>query len=222
MTSIAIGGIIYTLWREQNLLMFEWFKIIGVLCTIDNIRNITSIYYSIIPKWVCYSLPNALWLFGGIFLLISIWKHSCFEQYIWIGVFIIIAIGSEIGQLVGVIPGTWDFFDMLLMIVSILLAISLNRKKVRNEKIYKHLISYYYLAFLAVGSSDSEDISKTKTKLKDANIHENTNTKYKVRVAVNDNTKANPVHGKAEIWFRGQMVHGGSKMSLNMERLSII
>lgn len=33
--SIAIGGIIYILWREQSLLMFEWFKSIGVI----NIRT---------------------------------------------------------------------------------------------------------------------------------------------------------------------------------------
>jgi|SRR5690554_4246601 len=132
--SIAIGGIIYILWREQSLLMFEWFKSIGVINIVESMRSFADKYYSIFPKWVYFSLPNALWLFGGILLFASIWKHHCYEQYFWIGIFVTIAIGSEFGQLLGVTPGTWDNSDMLFMIVSIVCAITLNRKGVGNVK----------------------------------------------------------------------------------------
>ena len=137
--SIVIGGMIYILWRRDNLLMFSWFKTMGIINQIECMRYYASIYYSIIPSWVYYSLPNALWLFGGMLCFFSIWEKHCYEQYIWIGIFIIIAMGAEFGQLIGIIPGTWQNSDMLLMIISIVSAIILNNKQnkkgVKNAKV---------------------------------------------------------------------------------------
>ena len=97
--SIIIGGMIYVLWREQTLLMFSWFNSMGVMDAIEAMRYSASPYHSIVPKWIYFSLPNAMWLLGGTLLFSSIWKDHVYERYFWMTLFSIIAIGSELGQL---------------------------------------------------------------------------------------------------------------------------
>ena len=126
--SITIGGIIYIVWREHTLRMFDWFDLIGLSSIIDLIRN----YGQIIgrpPEWVVFSLPNALWVFGGFLLFFSIWKKKSCERNIWLALFSTIALGSEIAQLSGYIPGTYDNIDIILMCGFILFAILINKRK---------------------------------------------------------------------------------------------
>jgi hypothetical protein len=133
--SIIFGGIIYIVWRKQTLLMFNWFDLIGLSSIVDSIRNITKAMFVIPPEWFRFSLPNALWLFGGILLFSSIWGKWSFERLSWIVVFLSIAIGSEFMQLVGYIPGIYDNCDMFFMIVFALLALLIDTKKTTKEVI---------------------------------------------------------------------------------------
>jgi hypothetical protein len=132
-TSIAIGGMIYMLWRKQTLLMFSWFNNMGMRDAVEAMRRAASGYYPLIPQWVCFSLPTALWLFGGILLFWSIWENDFYERYFWVAIFSFIAVGAELGQLIGFIPGTYDPKDVILMVLSIVLAIVLNKKQKPKE-----------------------------------------------------------------------------------------
>ncbi|NBB81557.1 MAG: hypothetical protein GVY36_19310, partial [Verrucomicrobia bacterium] len=119
--SIAVGGIIYIMWREQTLLMFDWFDLIGLSSVIGFIRNY-GVMIGYPPEWVIFSLPNALWVFGGFLLFFSIWEKESLERKIWLVLFSTIALGSELAQLIGFIPGTYDSVDMFLMCVFITFA----------------------------------------------------------------------------------------------------
>ena len=121
--SIILGGMFYVLWRKQSLLMFSWFDAIGLKSIIASLRDIAGSCSPAIPEWLYLSLPNALWAFGGILLFYSIWKDSFAERMFWVLLFSTIAVGSEIGQLIGIVPGTYDTVDMELMLIFILLAI---------------------------------------------------------------------------------------------------
>ena len=66
--SIIFGGMIYVLWRKQTLLMFSWFDAMSLGIPIAILRDSASAYSSIMPRWFYFSLPNALWAFGGILL----------------------------------------------------------------------------------------------------------------------------------------------------------
>ncbi len=132
-TSIILGGIIYVLWREQTLLMFKWFDSLGLTPAIVSMRSSANAYLSVIPKWLCFSLPNALWFFGGVLLFSSIWKNFYAERIFWISIFAVIVIGCEIGQLAGVILGTYDNTDMVLMLMLIPLAILMGNNQVVKE-----------------------------------------------------------------------------------------
>lgn len=133
--SIVLGGVIYVLFRDQSLLMFSWFDVIGLTPVIVSARDIVSPISLIIPKWFFFSLPNSMWAFGGILLFCCIWRDCILEKTLWIFVFLCISIGSEIGQLVGSIPGTYDPTDMVLMVIFILLAIFIgNTQNGRGER----------------------------------------------------------------------------------------
>ena len=131
--SIILGGIIYVLWREQTLLMFKWFDSLGFTPAIISIRSFTDTYLSVLPKLLCYSLPNALWFFGGILLFSSIWKNFFAERILWISIFAVIGLGCEIGQLAGVLQGNYDNTDIVLMHMFIPLAIFIGNNQLKKE-----------------------------------------------------------------------------------------
>ena len=60
------------------------------------------------------------------------------EKYLWVFIFSVIAVGSEFGQLIGIVPGTYDNNDVVLMLIFIFLAITMNiyqfSKEAKNAK----------------------------------------------------------------------------------------
>jgi hypothetical protein len=119
--------------------MFSWFDALHLHNYIKILKNTMHEASLVPPKWVYFSLPNALWTFGGIFLFTSIWKEISKGYLLWIFIFSMIAICSELGQLSRIIPGTFDINDLLLIIVSIVLAMVIIYKNLllmdkKNEK----------------------------------------------------------------------------------------
>lgn len=116
---VFVGGIIYITWRSSSLLMFHWFEAMNL---IDIINIMRSNAFSV-PKWFIYSLPSGLWIYSFTFILTYVWYDSKSNlKYFWIALAPIVAIGSEIGQLFGIVPGTYDFTDILLYVAFIILS----------------------------------------------------------------------------------------------------
>lgn len=136
---VFLGGLIYIIWRSTSLLMFSWFDGFGLTSLINALRNISFA----VPGWVIYSLPSGLWIYSFSFILIYIWHDAKSKsKYLWMSLAPIIALGSELGQLIGVIPGTFDLADIALYMVFIglsILAVWMLRQKnsmrrVNNER----------------------------------------------------------------------------------------
>lgn len=113
------GGFVYILYRDKSLIMFSWFEIVGIDRFIDNIRGIVNIqpYY-----WVKYNLPAGLWLFSYMFIMDAIWgdcKSVNRGMFIWI--LPIVALLSELMQIFGLCPGTFDILDVISYLFAILL-----------------------------------------------------------------------------------------------------
>jgi hypothetical protein len=117
--SIFVGGLIYILCRSEELLMFRWFELLGLESFIRWLRSSFQSTNIALPEWVYYSLPNALWCFGGILIIAGIWRKNCLEKSLWLLLFAAIGFGFEIGQLLNIIPGTYDWNDLILMLVFI-------------------------------------------------------------------------------------------------------
>jgi hypothetical protein len=134
---VIIGGIIYTIFRNENLVMFKWYKKIGIYDKIKKIRNIEEIKNIKIPEWIIYCLPDALWLLSMNYIILIFWKFRINKNsIIWITITTTIGLYSEIGQYLKVIPGTFDIKDLLiLMIASIIPMIFIKDLKTKKYEI---------------------------------------------------------------------------------------
>ena len=109
---LAVGGVIYALLRSPSLLMFRWFDAVGIAPLLDRCRGYVHGIH--VADWIRYSLPDALWASSGVFLFSAIWAGSRSPvRHFWICFTPFAAVGGEIAQSFGVVPGTFDYADLL-------------------------------------------------------------------------------------------------------------
>lgn len=118
--ALTIGGLIYILYRSENLLMFDWFDNLNLSSLIDRLRtstDTTSVY-----GWIKYNIPAGLWLFSYMFVIDSIWWKDKNKYYMYfLYVLPILAISSELMQLFKLCPGTFDILDIISYFLAILI-----------------------------------------------------------------------------------------------------
>jgi hypothetical protein len=111
---IMIGAAIYSLWRSDRLLVFTWYGWLGLKEPLLTLRaNLAGVRH-FLPDFVLYSLPDALWVYSFTYLMELVWfRHSrSFGQTFWILLPVSLAVGAEVGQLIKVVPGTFDLMDI--------------------------------------------------------------------------------------------------------------
>lgn len=120
---IFIGSLIYVLFRADNILIFKFFQFIGISEMINNIRNVTMEFSIYLPDWILFSLPDGLWVYSlNIFCLFFTGYYLDFKNCYFVIVGIFLGIGSELLQLINLIPGTFDIIDLIVCILSLSLA----------------------------------------------------------------------------------------------------
>ena len=114
---MLIGGFIYILFREDNLLMFNWFNSLGMKNLIDFFQEYT-LSKNLIPNWIKFSLPDGIWIYSLTSLMLIIWyKDSNKTKYIWLLIGPILGISAELGQLINIVPGTFDNTDLIFCLI---------------------------------------------------------------------------------------------------------
>ncbi len=119
-TSLLLGGFIYLFFREHILSMFSWLRLIN-LESIFVQKKINS--DSIFLSFCVYSLPNGLWSYSAIILFGVIWEESKKTFLFYSTVFTLGNLLFEFLQLFKIIPGTFDFIDILVLLISLLAGI---------------------------------------------------------------------------------------------------
>jgi len=115
--ALFLGGIIYVLWRQDSLIMFRWFDALHLRAQVHSIRIYAEPYAAVLPRWVIFSLPQALWLFSGVLLLSSIWGNDTHNgMQLWLVILLTMAFGIECLQYLHWVPGTFDEVDVGLLI----------------------------------------------------------------------------------------------------------
>jgi len=121
--ALFVGGMIYVVWRGQNLVMFAWFDTLGLSDSVARLRDYAAPYSRVLPHWFYYCLPQALWFFSGLLLLSCIWRGAGTREGVaWVAVFFIIGSAFESGQLLGLVPGYFDAGDTVLLAIAALCA----------------------------------------------------------------------------------------------------
>ncbi len=119
---LIVGGMIYLLFRDDSLLMFEWVRFIGMDNSLNYARENTSQLF--ISDWGKYSLPDGLWCASYILLMTTIWSNKRFLfRLIWTISLPCVAVITELLQLFGILIGTYDSCDLICYIIPMLIYI---------------------------------------------------------------------------------------------------
>lgn len=119
----ALGTCIYLGWRSTDLLVFRWLDVCGL----------TSVVYrptTVLPHWALYSLPDGCWVYATTSWLLLVWHRLA--PWTWLGV--ILAVGTEFGQLLGYVEGTYHSLDVVFYVGAFIMAGAINAK----TRILKH------------------------------------------------------------------------------------
>ncbi len=136
--TLLFGGLIYVLFRTATLKMFGWYETIGLGGLTNRMRKLTFQFANELPEWILFSLPDGLWIFSYVCLMLAVWQNSIsFKNAFWVLIIPILAIGSEIGQLFGFVVGTFDLTDLLFYILGMTLPFifftKINNLKFKNQ-----------------------------------------------------------------------------------------
>ena len=128
---LFIGGIIYICFRDENILLFSWTRYFDLNKSFLRAFDFKN---NIILSFIVYSFPDGLWVLSGIFLLKIFLKNENRILIFYLILLISLSIFFEIGQLINIIPGTFDIIDLITIIIfsCIGLIIIIHRRK--NEK----------------------------------------------------------------------------------------
>ena len=132
--TLIVGSLIYLLFRSQSLKMFRWLDTIACFEVTQSIRSVTLKIVEEIPDWILYSLPDGLWLSSYVCLVLLIWKNKINnESAVWIFGMPMIAIMSEVGQFFKIIPGTFDWMDVIMYLLGTAFPLEIYRRTRTNN-----------------------------------------------------------------------------------------
>ena len=116
---IVIGGLIYLLFRTDSLLMFAWADQLLLTDLIVRGRAAAAPLLPHVPGFVLFSVPDGVWVFSATAFFARLWHDGpLWMRAGWIGITPAMAIGGELGQITGLVPGTYDVLDMLAYITA--------------------------------------------------------------------------------------------------------
>jgi hypothetical protein len=75
-----------------------------------------------LPHFLKFSVPDALWCYALVAHIGRLWRGSR-RGWIWILFTVAAALFSELGQLAGVVPGTFDLSDLFAITFASALAL---------------------------------------------------------------------------------------------------
>jgi hypothetical protein len=111
---LLMGAMVYVLFRPTSLLMFHWADSLGLMASIHALRTCSRSVVRFLPDWFVYSLPFALWISSYLFCIRAIWWRSrCRSRYLWLWCVPLISVTAELCQHLRILPGTFDFLDLL-------------------------------------------------------------------------------------------------------------
>ena len=107
--------------------MFEWANSLHLSWLVSNTRAFADSAEFIHNKHLIFSLPYALWVTSFCCFVGAIWHQDRKTgAMMWRLVAPVIAIGSELLQLVGFLPGTFDAIDLLVLGIASMIGISIS------------------------------------------------------------------------------------------------
>ena len=124
---LIIGSYLYLKFRSETLLMFKWAEYLSLDFIISSIRGSFSELNSYRMKYFIFSAPYGMWVISFCCFIGAIWhKDSSLSAIILRLIVPVIAVSSELLQFLGFLPGTFDKNDLLVLIFSTIIGLSIS------------------------------------------------------------------------------------------------
>ncbi len=119
---LFIGGMIYVLYRPQNILLFRITDVLGIGTFISSIRESSS--FVILPSICINSVPAGLWTASYLILMYCNTKFYSKKTRMMLSLPLPVSmIVLEFMQLFGWCPGTFDFNDLICYVIPLIIFI---------------------------------------------------------------------------------------------------
>ena len=118
---LASGGMVYVAFRPSNLLLIVVLKALGAGDALDALKS--SLQGLEVPDFVVYSLPAALWSAAYILAMEALWHGrgvSLGFRMVWVSLVPVMGVVSELMQAYGMLPGVFDWMDLMCYVLPFL------------------------------------------------------------------------------------------------------
>ena len=123
MTSLFLGVFIYLTTRSESIYITQLVSQLYDGVVLQFIQDLFQ--FTNIPYWVVYSLPDGLWMFALILIILLLWDFKLNkDSLLWIVMAITTGILFEVLQGLNMIKGTYDIADLLLISIGAILPLS--------------------------------------------------------------------------------------------------
>ena len=68
--TLSMGVLVYISFRQDTLKMFDWFDRVALSELVSRLRRFTLPMADFLPNWFLYSVPDGLWLFSYLSILL--------------------------------------------------------------------------------------------------------------------------------------------------------
>ena len=115
------------------MLWYRWARFAGMTEAVARWRAWAAPARDLFPEWALFSLPDGAWVFACTAFFARLWPDGpWWLRATWIGMGSVLAVGGEVGQAVGLVPGTFDPIDVVAYLSAAGLALVLVRSWPRH------------------------------------------------------------------------------------------
>lgn len=117
---VGIGAFIYLGWRDSSLPVFAWAQYVGAGAAVSSLRSGVWQLGGLLPPWFLFSLPDGLWVYALTVAMLLLWRteRRCLASVLWPLVGVVVALVAEVGQVSGLVPGTFDAMDVVFCLAA--------------------------------------------------------------------------------------------------------
>lgn len=132
LTGLCLGLLIYANLRGDNLILHAFLKNIGLF---KGLQLPDTWFVDLrLPGWFKFALPDGLWMFSLGLIVRAVWNFTWHKLSIfWYSLALTTGLLQELLQKTSLVPGIFDWTDMLFILVGGLLPLVLfTRQKVNH------------------------------------------------------------------------------------------
>lgn len=131
---VVLGAGFYLLFRSPELRVFDWIDGLGANDWIVRARILAAPAAEQLPLWVLFSLPDGLWVYALTAAMMMVWRgHEGSARVTWSAAGVVLAGSGEVGQVLAIVPGTFDSMDLFAIGAAFLCALWFNRSHRRGH-----------------------------------------------------------------------------------------